>query len=144
MALIRMDNVDINVEDLDAAIAFFTELGMHLDGRMDIEGDWAGRIIGLPGTRTEIAMMRTPDGHGALELTKFHTPAAVSNGTQMPNTLGIGRIMFAVGDIEDTVARLTELGGSLVGEIVQYEDVYRLGFLRGPEGVIIGLAEQLS
>ncbi len=146
MTLQRMDNVLIVVEDLEAATAFFAELGMELDGETQVEGDWVDRVIGLDGVRADIAMMRTPDGHGRIELTRFRTPPAVRAEPQSApaNTLGIGRIMFAVDDIDDVVARLRGLGGELVGEIAQYEDVYRLCYLRGPEGIVIGLAERLG
>ena len=146
MALQRMDNVLIVVEDLEAAKAFFAELGMELEGETQVEGPWADRTVGLTGVRSDIAMMRTPDGHGRVELSKFHTPPAVrAQPENAPaNTLGMRRIMFAVDDIDDVVARLRGHGGELVGEIAQYEDIYRLCFLRGPEGIIIGLAEQLS
>ena len=141
-----MDNVLINVEDLEAAKAFFAELGMELEGQAPVEGRWVDRVVGLNDVRADIAMMRTPDGHGRLELAKFHTPPAVrAEPENAPaNTLGIRRIMFAVDDIDDVVARLRSHGGELVGEIAQYEDIYRLCFLRGPEGITIGLAEQLS
>ena len=146
MTLQRMDNVLIVVDDLEAAKAFFVELGMELEGETQVEGSWAGRVVGLDDVRADIAMMRTPDGHGRVELTKFHTPPAVGAQPESPpaNTLGIRRIMFAVDDIDDVVARLRSHGAELVGEIAQYEDIYRLCFLRGPEGIIIGLAEQLS
>jgi len=145
MTLLRMDNLEINVEDLDAAIAFFTELGMQLEGRMPIEGPWVDRILGLEGVRTEIAMMRIPDGHGRLELTKYHRPAAIHAEPQpaSPNTLGISRIMFAVSDIDDTIARLRTHGAELLGEVVQYENQYRLCYLRGPEGILLALAQPL-
>ena len=146
MTIRRMDNVGIVVDDLDAAIAFFTELGMEREGKARIEGLWADRTVGLDGVRSVIAMMRTPDGHSRVELTKFHTPPAVRAEPESApaNTLGIRRIMFAVDDIDDVVARLRSHGAELVGEIARYEDIYRLCFLRGPEGIIIGLAEQLS
>ncbi len=146
MTIQRMDNVGIVVEDLDVAIAFFTELGMDLDGEAQIEGLWADRTVGLDGVRSDIAMMRTPDGHGKLELAKYHAPAAVSAEPEdpPPNTLGLHRVMFAVDDIEDTVARLRAHGAELLGEVAQYEDIYRLCYVRGPEGIIIGLAEQLG
>jgi catechol 2,3-dioxygenase-like lactoylglutathione lyase family enzyme len=146
MTLQRMDNVLIVVEDLEAAIAFFVELGMELDGETHVEGPWAERVVGLNDVRADIAMMRTPDGHGRVELSKFHTPPAVrAEPENAPaNALGIRRIMFAVDDIDDVVARLRNHGAELVDEIAQYEDIYRLCFLRGPEGIIIGLAEQLS
>ncbi|HEX5860080.1 MAG TPA: VOC family protein [Microbacterium sp.] len=141
-----MDNVLIVVEDLEAAKAFFVELGMELEGEATNEGDWVDRTVGLDGVRADIAMMRTPDGHGRLELAKFHTPPAVrAEAESAPaNALGIRRIMFAVEDVDDVVARLRDHGGELVGEIAQYGDSYRLCFLRGPEGIILGLAEQLS
>jgi catechol 2,3-dioxygenase-like lactoylglutathione lyase family enzyme len=146
LAIKRMDNVLIVVDDLEAAKAFFTELGMELDGETTVEGPWAGKVVGLDDVRADIAMMRTPDGHGRVELSKFHTPPAVRAGPERApsNALGIRRIMFAVDDIDDVVARLcSRHGAELVGEIAQYEDIYRLCFLRGPEGIIIGLAEQL-
>jgi len=140
-----MDNVGIVVDDLAAAIAFFVELGLELEGEAPVEGRSVDRLVGLEGVRADIAMMRTPDGHGRVELTKFHTPPAVrAEPENAPaNTLGIRRIMFAVDDIDDVVARLRSHGAELLGEIAQYEDVYRLCFMRGPEGIIIGLAEQL-
>jgi catechol 2,3-dioxygenase-like lactoylglutathione lyase family enzyme len=146
MTLQRLDNVLINVEDLEAAKAFFAELGMELEGETTVEGDWAGRVIGLDDVRADIAMMRTPDGHGRVELSRFHTPSAVrAEPEDAPaNALGIRRIMFAVDDIDDVVARLRSHGGELLDEIAQYEDAYRLCFMRGPEGIIIGLAESLS
>lgn len=145
MTLQRMDNVLIVVEDLQAAKAFFTELGMELMGEMPIEGHWVDQVVGLENVKCEIAMMRTPDGHGRIELTKFHTPAAVSAEQKNApvNALGIRRIMFAVSDIEDTLARLRPHGAELMGEIAPYEDSYRLCYIRGPEGIIIGLAEEL-
>ncbi len=144
--LLRMDNVLIVVSDLEAAKAFFAELGMELEGETTVEGRWVDRVVGLDGVRADIALMRTPDGHSKVELTKFHTPPAVrAKPENAPaNTLGIRRIMFAVEDIDEVVARLRSHGAELVGEIAQYEDIYRLCFLRGPEGIIIGLAEQLS
>jgi catechol 2,3-dioxygenase-like lactoylglutathione lyase family enzyme len=146
MTIQRMDNVGIVVEDLDAAIAFFTELGMGLEGRAQIEGLWADRTVGLDGVRSEIAMMRTPDGHSKLELAKYHTPAAVDAQPHNPppNTLGLHRVMFAVDDIDDTVARLRTHGAELLGEVAQYEDSYRLCYLRGPAGIIVALAEQIG
>jgi catechol 2,3-dioxygenase-like lactoylglutathione lyase family enzyme len=146
MTIQRMDNVLIVVDDLEAAKAFFAELGMELVGETTLEGPWVDRTVGLDGVRADIAMMRTPDGHGQIELSKFHTPPAVRVGPERTpsNALGIRRIMFAVDDIDDVVARLRSHGGELVGEIAQYEDIYRLCFLRGPEGIIIGLAEQLG
>jgi catechol 2,3-dioxygenase-like lactoylglutathione lyase family enzyme len=146
MTIQRMDNVAIVVDDLDAAIAFFTELGMEKEGGAEIEGPWADRTVGLDGIRSEIAMMRIPDGHGRLELTKYHAPAAIaaSPPDPAPNTLGLHRVMFAVEDIDDVVARLRTHGAELMGEMAQYEDSYRLCYLRVPEGFIVGLAEQLS
>ncbi len=145
MTLKRIDNVLIVVEDLEGAKAFFTELGMELEGEMTVEGPWVDKTVGLEDVRATNAMMRTPDGHGGIELSKFHRPPAVgAEPANAPaNTLGIGRIMFAVDDIDDVVARLRKQGGELVDEIVQYEDIYRLCFMRGPEGIIIGLAEEL-
>lgn len=144
MAVKRMDNVGIVVEDLDAAIGFFTELGLILEGRMPIEGEWAGRITGLRGQRVEIAMMRTPDGHGRLELSRFDTPAIASDHRTAPvNSLGYLRVMFAVEDLDDTLIRLKKLGASVVDEIVDYEKVYRICYIRGPEGILIGLAQEL-
>ncbi len=141
----RMDNVLINVEDMEAAKAFFTELGMEVEGETTVEGPWAGQVIGLDDVRADITMMRTPDGHGKVELSKFHTPPAVrSEPENAPsNALGMRRIMFTVDDVDDVVARLRDHGAELVGEIAQYEDMYRLCFLRGPEGIIVGLAEEL-
>jgi catechol 2,3-dioxygenase-like lactoylglutathione lyase family enzyme len=141
-----MDNVLIVVEDLEAAKAFFAELGMELEGEAPIEGPWVDSVVGLNNVRADITMMRTPDGHSRVELTKFHTPRAVraEPASAPANALGIRRIMFAVEDIDDVVARLRGHGAELVGEIAQYEDIYRLCFLRGPEGIIIGLAERLS
>ena len=146
MTIQRMDNVLIVVDDLEAAKAFFVELGMELQGETQVEGDWVGRVVGLDDVRADIVMLRTPDGHGRVELTKFHTPPAVrAEPEDAPaNALGIRRIMFAVEDIDDVVARLRNHGAELLDEIAQYEDAYRLCFLRGPEGIIIGLAEQLS
>ena len=146
MALLRMDNVLIVVEDLDAAIAFFIELGMELEGRMEIEGEWADRVIGIDNAKDEIATLKTPDGHSRLELTQFERPAAVGpNPRDLPvNALGYRRIMFAVDDLDDTLARLRNHGAELVRDIVQYEDVYRLCFIHGPGGIIIGLAQPLK
>ena len=146
MALQRMDNVLIVVEDLEAAKAFFAELGMELEGETTLEGPWVDSTVGLSGVRADVTMMRTPDGHGGVELTRFHTPPVVRTDPENApaNTLGIRRIMFAVDDIDDVVARLRNHGAELVGELAQYEDFYRLCFMRGPEGIIIGLAEQLS
>lgn len=146
MALIRMDNVLVVVEDLNAAIAFFVELGMELEGRMELEGDWVDRVIGIDGAKDEIATLRTPDGHSRLELTQFERPEAVGpNPKDLPvNALGYRRIMFAVDDLDDTLARLRTHGAQLVRDVVQYEDVYRLCFVHGPAGIIIGLAEPLQ
>jgi catechol 2,3-dioxygenase-like lactoylglutathione lyase family enzyme len=146
MTIQRMDNVAIVVEDLDVAIAFFTELGMELEGEATVEGRSVDRLVGLEGVRTDITMMRTPDGHGRLELTKYHTPAAVGAEPENPppNTLGLHRVMFAVDDIDDTVARLRAHGAELVGELEQYENSYRLCYVRGPEGIIVALAEQIG
>jgi catechol 2,3-dioxygenase-like lactoylglutathione lyase family enzyme len=146
MALLRMDNVLVVVEDLEAAIAFFIELGMELEGRMKIEGDWADRVIGIDGAKDEIATLRTPDGHSRLELTQFERPAAVGpNPKDLPvNALGYRRIMFAVDDLDDVLTRLRTHGAELVRDVVQYEDLYRLCFIRGPEGIIIGLAQALQ
>jgi catechol 2,3-dioxygenase-like lactoylglutathione lyase family enzyme len=146
VTLQRMDNVLIVVDDLEAAKAFFAELGMELDGETVVEGSWVDSVIGLEGVRADIAMMRIPDGHGRVELTKFHTPPAVRAEPESApaNTLGIGRIMFAVDDIDAVVARLRRHGAELVGEIAQYEEIYRLCYLSGPEGIVIGLAERLS
>jgi catechol 2,3-dioxygenase-like lactoylglutathione lyase family enzyme len=145
MALQRMDNVGIVVEDLPATVAFFRELGLELEGQATVEGEWAGRVTGLGDQRVEIAMMRTPDGHSRLELSRFLTPPVVADHRNAPvNALGYLRVMFAVDDLDDTLARLREHGAQLVGEVVQYEDVYRLCYIRGPEGLLIGLAEQIG
>jgi catechol 2,3-dioxygenase-like lactoylglutathione lyase family enzyme len=146
MAIRRMDNVLIVVDDLDAAVSFFVELGMELEGSGAVEGRWVERLIGIDDVRQDIAMLRTPDGHGRIELATFRTPRAIrAEPVEAPaNTLGIRRVMFAVDDIEDVVARLRAHGAELVGEVVQYEDVYRLCYVRGPEGIVVGLAEQLS
>jgi catechol 2,3-dioxygenase-like lactoylglutathione lyase family enzyme len=145
MTVKRMDNVGIVVESLDAAISFFAELGLELDGRATIEGEWAGRVTGLGDQHVEIAMMRTPDGHGRLELSRFLSPPAVADHRNAPvNALGYLRVMFTVEDIDDTLARLRKRGAQLVGEVVQYEDVYRLCYIRGPEGLLIGLAQELG
>ncbi len=146
MTVKRMDNVLIVVDDLEAAIAFFVELGLELEGETTVEGEGVDRVVGLHGVRSDIAMMRTPDGHGRLELDKFHTPPAVrAEPVNAPvNTLGIRRIMFAVDDIEDVLARLQTLGAELIGEVVRYEDSYRLCYVRGPEGIMIALAEELG
>jgi catechol 2,3-dioxygenase-like lactoylglutathione lyase family enzyme len=140
-----MDNVGVVVDDLPATIAFFRELGLELEGRATIEGDWAGRVTGLRDQRVEIAMMRTPDGHGRLELSRFLTPPVVADHRTAPvNALGYLRVMFAVEDLDDTLARLDKHGAQLVDEVVQYEDAYRLCYIRGPEGLLIGLAEQVG
>ena len=140
-----MDNVGIVVESLDAAVALFAELGLELEGRAMVEGEWAGRVTGLRDQRVEIAMMRTPDGHSRLELSRFLTPRALEDHRDAPvNALGYLRVMFAVDDIDETLARLLKRGARLVGEVVQYEDVYRLCYIRGPEGVLIGLAQELG
>jgi catechol 2,3-dioxygenase-like lactoylglutathione lyase family enzyme len=144
MALQRMDNVAIVVEDLEAAIAFFAELGLKLEGQQSVEGRWVDNVVGLDRVRADIAMMQTPDGHSRLELSRFQRPKAIHTPKDAPvNTLGIHRIMFAVDDIDDTVARLRTHGAELVGEIAQYENQYRLCYLRGPEGILLALAEQL-
>jgi catechol 2,3-dioxygenase-like lactoylglutathione lyase family enzyme len=146
MKSLRMDNVLIVVDDLEAAKAFFVELGMELEGQATVEGPSVDRLVGLDGVRSDIAMMRTPDGHGRIELDKFHTPPAISvepRNTSV-NVLGIRRIMFAVEDIDEVLARLRTHGAELVGELVQYEDKYRLCYVRGPEGIIVALAQQLS
>jgi catechol 2,3-dioxygenase-like lactoylglutathione lyase family enzyme len=145
VALQRMDNVGIVVESLDGAIAFFAELGLELEGRAMIEGDWSGRVTGLRDQRVEIAMMRTPDGDGRLELSRFLAPPVIADHRNAPvNALGYLRVMFAVDDLDDTLARLRRHGAQLVDEVVQYEDVYRLCYVRGPEGILIGLAEQIG
>jgi catechol 2,3-dioxygenase-like lactoylglutathione lyase family enzyme len=144
MTVERMDNVGIVVDDLDAAIEFFTELGLELEGRAPIEGDWADGVTGLRAMRVQIAMMRTPDRHSRLELSQFHSPAVVADHRRAPvNALGYLRVMFTVDDIDDTLARLRKRGAELVGEVVRYEDAYRLCYIRGPDGVLIGLAQQL-
>ncbi|WP_433191176.1 VOC family protein [Actinoallomurus sp. CA-150999] len=141
-----MDNVGIVVDDLDAAVAFFAELGMELEGKAEIEGLWADQAVGLDGVRCDIAMMRTPDGHGRLELAKYHAPTAIDAGPHNPphNTLGMHRVMFAVDDIDAAVAGLRAHGAELVGEVAQFQDSHRLCYIRGPEGIIVGLAEQLG
>src|SRR5881409_1139009 len=145
MALKRMDNVGIVVESLDAAISFFAELGLELEGRAMVEGVWAGRVTGLGDQRVEIAMMRTPDGHSRLELSRFVKPPVVADNRNAPvNALGYLRVMFAVDDIDGTLTRLREHGAELVDEVVQYEDTYRLCYIRGPEGLLIGLAQELG
>jgi catechol 2,3-dioxygenase-like lactoylglutathione lyase family enzyme len=145
MAALRMDNVGIVVESLDEVIAFFTELGLELEGRATAEGDWAGRVTGLRDQRVEIAMMRTPDGHSRLELSRFLAPPVVADHRNAPvNALGYLRVMFAVDDIDETLARLRKHGAKLVDEVVQYEDLYRLCYIRGPEGLLVGLAEEIG
>jgi catechol 2,3-dioxygenase-like lactoylglutathione lyase family enzyme len=144
MSLKRMDNVGIVVESLDAAISFFNELGLELEGRTMIEGEWAGRVTGLGNQRVEIAMLVTPDGHSRLELSRFLTPPVVADHRNAPvNSLGYLRVMFTVDDIDTTLDRLRKRGAQLVGEVVQYEQAYRLCYVRGPEGLLIGLAEEL-
>ena len=143
--LIRMDNVGIVVESLDESIAFFAELGLKLEGRATIEGEWAGRVTGLGNQHVEIAMMVTPDGHGRLEISRFLTPPIIADHRNAPvNALGYLRVMFTVDHIDETLARLQKIGAQLVGEVVKYEELYRLCYIRGPEGLLIGLAEQLS
>ena len=145
MALKRMDNVGIVVEDLGETIDFFQELGLELEGRATIEGEWAGRVTGLGDQRVEIAMMRTPDGHSRLELSRFLTPAVIADHRNAPvNALGYLRVMFAVDDIDETLDRLRRRGAQLVGEVVRYQDSYRLCYIRGPEGLLIGLAQELN
>ncbi|MEU6167106.1 VOC family protein [Streptomyces tanashiensis] len=146
MTLQRMDNVGIVVEDLDAAVAFFTELGMEVEGLARIEGHFADQSVGLDGVRSDIAMLRSPDGHGKLELAQYHNPAAIGDGSHNPppNTMGMHRVMFAVDDIDDTIARLRPHGAELIGEVAQYKDIYRLCYLRGPSGIILALAEQIG
>jgi catechol 2,3-dioxygenase-like lactoylglutathione lyase family enzyme len=146
MTIQRMDNVGVVVDDLQAATEFFVELGMEREGEAPVEGRWVDRIVGLDDVRADIVMMRTPDGHGRLELTKFHTPTAVSTEPENApaNTLGLRRIMFAVEDIEDVLARLRTHGAELVGELAQYEDSYRLCYVRGPAGIMVALAEQIG
>jgi catechol 2,3-dioxygenase-like lactoylglutathione lyase family enzyme len=145
MTIQRMDNVGVVVDDLKAVIAFFVELGLELEGEATVEGRWVDRCVGLDGVRSDIAMMRTPDGHGRLELSKFHTPPATTAEPNAPvNTLGMRRIMFTVDDIEDVLAGLQARGAELVGDVVQYEDKYRLCYVRGPEGIIVALAEELT
>jgi len=146
MTIQRMDNVGIVVDDLDAAIAFFTELGMEVEGRADIEGIWADQSVGLDGIQCEIAMLRTPDGHGKLELSRYRSPEASEMSPRNPphNIIGMHRVMFAVDDIDDTLARLRTHGAELLGEVAQYENLYRLCYLRGPAGIIVALAEQIG
>lgn len=143
--LIRMDNVGIVVESLDDAITFFTEIGLKLEGRANIEGEWAGRVTGLGDQKVEIAMMVTPDGHSKLELSKFYSPPVISDHRNAPvNSLGYLRVMFTVKDIDEMVSRLIKLGAELVGDMVNYADSYKLCYIRGPEGILIGLAEQIT
>ncbi|WP_208606384.1 VOC family protein [Streptomyces silaceus] len=146
MAIQRMDHVGVVVDDLEAAIAFFLELGMELEGRGPAEGDWVDRVVGLDGVRVEFAMVRTPDGHSKLELTRFHSPEVIDTEPKVApaNTLGLRRIMFAVDDIDDTVARLRRHGAELVGEIARFEEMFRLCYVRGPADIIVALAEPLS
>jgi catechol 2,3-dioxygenase-like lactoylglutathione lyase family enzyme len=146
MTIQRMDNVGIVVDDLDAAVAFFIELGMELEGRMAIEGAWAGKVVGLDGMRSEIAMMRIPGAPGRLELSTYHSPKSITPEPKITpaNTLGLHRVMFAVDDIADTLARLRPHGAELVGEVTRYQDSFLLCYLRGPSGIILALAEQLS
>ena len=145
MTVKRMDNVGIVVEDIDAALEFFIELGLDLEGRAPVEGEWADGVTGLRGMRVEIAMMRTPDGHGRLELSRFLAPPVVADHRVAPvNALGYLRVMFTVEDIDETLVRLGKRGAKLVGEVVQYENMYRLCYIRGPEGILIGLAQQLA
>ena len=145
MTVQRMDNVGIVVESLDVAIAFFTELGLELEGRTMIDGEWSGRVTGLRGQRVEVAMLRTPDGHGRIELSRFVTPPTVADHRTAPvNALGYLRVMFAVDDLDETLARLQKHGTEVVDEVVAFEDVYRLCYLRGPEGILIGLAERID
>lgn len=144
MGIQRMDNVAIVVKDLDGAVDFFTELGMELEGRTPIEGIFADQTVGIDGIRSEIAMMRTPDGHGRVELTTYHSPDLITPEPPAPNTVGLHRIMFAVDDIDDTIARLRTHGAELLGEVANYENVYRLCYLRGLEGIIVALAEQVG
>ena len=145
MTVQRMDHVGINVDDLEAAVAFFVELGLELQGKAEVEGEWVDRIIGLDGARSQIAMLRTPDGHSRVELVQFHTPPSPGGDPQAPaNVLGLRHLTFAVDDVDDVVARLQTHGAALVGEVVQYEDAYRLAYIRGPEGIIVGLGQQLG
>jgi catechol 2,3-dioxygenase-like lactoylglutathione lyase family enzyme len=145
MAIKRLDNIGIVVEDLAETVEFFQELGLELEGRTTIEGEWAGRVTGLSAQRVEVAMMRTPDRHGRLELSRFLAPPVIADHRNAPvNALGYLRVMFAVDDIDDTLERLRKRGAQLVGEVVQYKDVYRLCYIRGPEGLLIGLAQELK
>ncbi|MDX3100353.1 VOC family protein [Nonomuraea angiospora] len=146
MTIQRMDNVLIVVDDLDAVIAFFVELGMEPEGKAPVEGRWAARVVGLDDQRLDVAMLRTPDGHGRIELAKYHTPKALSGvpADAPVNTLGIRRVMFVVDDIDDVITRLRRHGAELVGSLEQYENSYRLCYVRGPEGIVVGLAQQLG
>ena len=146
MAIKRLDNIGIIVNNLKAAVAFFEALGMKLEGQASVEGKWVDRLVGLEGVKSDIVMMRTPDGHGRIELSKFKTPAVASSKQKKPpiNTLSIHRVMFAVDDIEDTIARLKVNGAELIGDVVQYEDQYLLCYIRGPEGIIVALSEPLK
>ena len=146
MTITRMDNVGIVVADLDAAVSFFEELGMELEGQGRIEGPWADRTVGLDGIQSEIAMMRTPDGHSKLELTRYDSPLPTAGGQAdpPPNTLGLHRVMFTVDDIDDTIARLRTHGAEILGDVVQYENTFRLCYLRGPAGIIVALAEEIG
>lgn len=146
MTIQRMDNVGIIVDDLEAAVAFFVELGMEVEGKALVEGRWAARLVGLDDQRVDVAMIRTPDGHGRIELMKYHTPKAISGvpANAPVNTLGIRRIMFAVDDIDDVIARLHTHGAELVGEVMRYNDTYRFCYIRGPEGIVVALAEELG
>jgi len=145
VTVVRMDNVGIVVEDLDSAVEFFNELGLVMEGRTRIEGEWSGRVTGLRGQRVEIAMMRTPDGHSRIELSRFDAPAVAADHRKAPvNSLGYLRVMFAVEDIDDTLARLSRLGAAVVDEVVNYENIYRLCYIRGPEGILIGLAQKVG
>jgi catechol 2,3-dioxygenase-like lactoylglutathione lyase family enzyme len=144
MTVKRMDNVGIVVEDLDKVVEFFIELGLSLEGKFMIDGDWSGRVTGVHGQRVEVAMMKTPDGHSRLELSRFLAPAVVSDHRNAPvNSLGYLRVMFAVEDLDDTLARLAKLGATVVDEVVNYQDVYRLCYIRGPEGILVGLAQEV-
>ncbi len=145
MSVKRMDNVGIVVKDLDTAIAFFTELGLIFEGRAPIEGEWAGRVTGVRGQRVEVAMMRTPDGHSRIELSRFDAPAIASDHRTAPvNSLGYLRVMFTVENLDDSLARLSKLGAKVVDDVVNYENIYRLCYIRGPEGILIGLAQELN
>ena len=146
MALKRMDNVGIVFDDLKAAVAFFTALGLEFEGGQTVEGTWVDQTVGLTGVRSEIAMMRTPDGHSRLELAKYHRPVATASkpAAPPPNTLGLHRVMFAVDDIDEVLGRLREFGAELLGEVAQYEEMYRLCYVRGPEGIIIALAQEIG